>query len=231
MPSIVMFSKAPEPGKVKTRLATHMSDIEAASFHEAFVLDTLDTLAVIEDAKIYIACHPDKEHLFFKEIEESFDIKIFNQRGDDLGERMKNAFHYLRKMGHKEILVIGSDSPTLPAEILNEAFDSLKKDELVVGPSLDGGYYLIGISGKIPDLFAGIEWGTDKVFDETLKRAKESNLNFALLPFWYDIDTINELRFLSIHLNDLDNSKYVRTRLMIKNLIGKSDIPLQRGRI
>ena len=231
MSSIVMFSKAPEPGKVKTRLTSHMSDLEAASFHEAFVLDTLDTLAGIEDTKKYLACHPDREHVFFQELEESFDIKTFNQEGKDLGERMGNAFRYLRKMGHKEIVIIGSDSPNLPAEILHEAFERLKTDGLVIGPSLDGGYYLIGISGKIPDLFSGIEWGTDKVFEETLKKAKESKLDFSLLPFWYDIDTIKELRFLSIHLDALDESNHIRTRAMIKRLDEKNNLSSKRGLI
>ena len=218
MRSIVMLSKAPEPGKVKTRLASHMSDLEAALLQEAFVLDTLGSLACIEDTKKYLACHPDKNHIFFKEIEENFVVTTFNQAGQDLGERMENAFRYLRDQGHKEIVVIGSDSPTLPVEILNDAFQRLKKDELVIGPSLDGGYYLIGISGKIPDLFSGIEWGTDKVFEETLKKLKENKLDFSLLPFWYDIDTIKELRFMQIHLDAMNDGSCVRTREIIKRL-------------
>ena len=229
MSSIVMFSKAPEPGKVKTRLASHMSDLEAASFHEAFVLDTIDTLAGIEDTKKYLACHPDRQHLFFQELEESFDIKAFNQTGEDLGERMENALRYLRDKGHKEIVIIGSDSPTLPAEIMNEAFERLKEDELVIGPSLDGGYYLIGISGKIPDLFSGIDWGTDKVFEETLKKARANNLHFSVLPFWYDIDTIKELRFMSIHLDAMNGGNHIRTRELIKRLEGTNNLSLKRG--
>lgn len=218
MHSIVMFSKAPEPGKVKTRLTSHMSDLDAASFHEAFVVDTLDTIVSLENAETYIACHPDKEHRFFGEIEEHFNIKTFSQEGGDLGERMENAFRYLRKIGHKEILIIGSDSPTLPAEIVDEAFEKLKKYELVIGPSHDGGYYLIGISGRIPDLFSGIDWGTDKVFEETIKKAKESKLDFSILPLWYDIDTIKELRFMQIHLDNMNEGNCVRTRDMIKRL-------------
>lgn len=218
MSAIVMFSKATEPGKVKTRLTSHMSDLEAAFFHEAFVLDTLDSLSALNNSDRYLACHPDKEHSFFKELEESFDIKPFNQRGEDLGKRMKNAFLYLRGEGHKEIVIIGSDSPTLPVEILNEAFQRLKKDELVIGPSLDGGYYLIGISGNVPDLFSGIDWGTDKVFEETLKKAKDSGLDFSVLPFWYDIDTIKELRFMKIHLDSMNEERCTRTREMIERL-------------
>ncbi len=231
MSSIVMFSKAPEPGEVKTRLTSYMSDIDAASFHEAFVLDTLDSLVGIENSDIYIACHPDKEHSFFKELEESFDIKAFSQTGGDLGERMENALRYLRDNGHKEIVIIGSDSPTLPAEILDEAFERLKECELVIGPSLDGGYYLIGISGKIPDLFCGIDWGTDKVFEETLQKAKENKLDFSVLPFWYDIDTIKELRFMAIHLDTLNDGNHVRTRELIKRLEGTNNLSLNRGRL
>jgi len=229
MCSIVMFSKAPEPGKVKTRLTSHMSDIDAASFHEAFVLDTLDSISGLETSGRYIACHPDKEHSFFKELEEGFDIKAFNQTGEDLGERMENALRYLRDKGHKEIVIIGSDSPTLPVEIMSEAFERLKECDLVIGPSLDGGYYLIGISGKIPDLFCGITWGTDKVFEETLKKAKESKIDFSVLPFWYDIDTIKELRFMAIHLDALSDDNHIRTRELIKRLEGTNSLSLKRG--
>ncbi len=218
MSAIVMFSKATEPGKVKTRLTSHMSDHEAAFFHEAFVLDTLDSLSAFKNSDRYLACHPDKEHNFFKELEEDFDIKPFNQKGEDLGKRMENAFLYLRGEGHKEIVIIGSDSPTLPAEILNEAFQRLKKDELVIGPSLDGGYYLIGLSANVPDIFSDIEWGTDKVFEETLKKVKDSNTDFSVLPFWYDVDTMKELRFMAIHLDALNDCSCLRTRAMIKRL-------------
>lgn len=218
MGSIVMFAKAPDPGKVKTRLTSHMSDIDAASFHEAFVLDTLDILATFNNTEIYLACYPDNKHRFFKEIEDDFDIKSFTQRGGDLGERIENAFLYLKGEGHKEIVVLGSDSPTLPVEILNEAFQRLKKNKLVIGPSLDGGYYLIGISGNVPELFSGIDWGTDKVFDETVKKAKESGLDFSVLPFWYDIDTIKELSFMQIHLDSMNEDRCIRTRNMIEKL-------------
>ncbi|MDT8317134.1 MAG: TIGR04282 family arsenosugar biosynthesis glycosyltransferase [bacterium] len=216
MRSIVLFSKAPEPGKVKTRLASHMSDIDAASFHAAFVLDTLDSLSALENTDRYLACYPDKEHTFFKELEENFDIKAFNQQGGDLGKKMENAFLYLRDEGYKEIVLIGSDSPTLPVEILNEAFERLKKNELVIGPSFDGGYYLIGISGEVPDIFGGIEWGENKVFEETLKKAKDCKVDFSILPFWYDIDTIKELSFMQIHLDDMNEGRCARTRTMVK---------------
>ena len=231
MSAIVMFSKAAEPGKVKTRLTSHMSDLEAAFFHEAFVLDTLDSLSTLKNSDRYLACHPDKEHNFFKELEESFDIKPFNQKGEDLGERMENAFCYLREMGHKEIVIIGSDSPTLPVEILDEAFERLKKCELVIGPSLDGGYYLIGISGNVPDLFSRIEWGTDKVFEETLQKARANNLHFSVLPFWYDIDTIKELRFMAIHLDAMNDGNHGRTKELIKRLEGTNNLSLKRGRL
>ena len=218
MRSIVMFTKAPEPGKVKTRLTPQISDIAAAAFHEAFVLDTLDGLSSIKSVDKYIACHPDKDHIFFKGIEETFPVAAFTQVGDTLGERMENALFYLRGMGYKEILIIGSDSPTLDFKIVDDAFDRLKKKELVIGPSLDGGYYLIGISAEIPDLFGDIEWGSDSVFEETIKKVKGSGLNCSVLPFWYDIDTINELRFMQIHLDAMNDGSCVRTREMIKRL-------------
>ena len=218
MRAIVVFSKAPEAGRVKTRLTSHMSAIDAALYHEAFVLDTLDCLLEIKNIDRFIACHPDKNHSFFREIEKNLPVVAFNQEGENLGERMKNALYDLRAKGYKEIVIIGSDSPTIPRHIVENAFDNLKENELVIGPSIDGGYYLIGISGKVPDLFNGIGWGSDSVFEETLKKTDQARLKPSILTFWYDIDTIKELRFMALHLDALGEGTCSRTREMIKKL-------------
>ncbi len=119
----------------------------------------------------------------------------------------------------------------LHKKYVQQAISSLTDHDVVLGPSADGGYYLIGISCKIPDLFSGIDWGTDKVFEETLKKARANKLDFSVLPFWYDIDTIKELRFMAIHLDALDDSDYIRTRAMIKRLEGINNLSLKRGRL
>ncbi|MDH3974811.1 MAG: TIGR04282 family arsenosugar biosynthesis glycosyltransferase [Deltaproteobacteria bacterium] len=221
MHSIILFAKAPVPGKVKTRLTTNLSPHQSAALHESFVIDTLMEMSVIKDADTFLACHPTSEDPFFLSLEKRFHLNRFEQRGQNLGERMKNAFHHLKSQGYDKIVIIGSDSPTLSGSIVEEAFESLEKHDLVLGPSLDGGYYLIAISGEVPEIFNGIQWGGDTVFEDTFNKAKSLGLDMHILPFWYDVDTIKELRFLSIHLAGLDDRVCVETRNVLAR-IGKT---------
>lgn len=221
MRSIVLFSKAPIPGKVKTRLTSTISPHESAALHESFVIDTLTEMSVLKNTSLFLACHPTCEDPFFLKMEERFHLKRFQQKGQTLGERMENAFHYLRSRGYKKVVILGTDSPTLSGKLVEKAFHSLANHDLVLGPSLDGGYYLIAISGEVPHVFDGINWGTDSVFKDTLNKANNLDLKIHILPFWYDVDTIKELRFLSIHLAGMDNEVCVETRNALAK-IGKT---------
>lgn len=218
MRCIVLFAKAPIPGEVKTRLQPHLSSDDAASLHEAFVLDTLDALREIDGVDICLACHPDMEQDFFVDIKRDFGVDLISQGEGDLGERMMRALTVLSSKGYKRIVILGSDSPTLPGELVKDAFASLGKSSLVIGPGLDGGYYLLGLSGDVPDIFDGVSWGSGTVFEETMKRVKKSGTSFSILPFWYDVDTINELRFLAIHLSALPLSRCRQTRNILKRI-------------
>jgi rSAM/selenodomain-associated transferase 1 len=118
---------------------------------------------------------------------------IRTQRGNDLGERLENAFRAAFEEGVNRIVVVGSDSPTVPLECIEEAFDELTRHDVVIGPALDGGYYLLGSSRFVPELFRDISWGGPKVLqetDEALIRTGRSVLH--LIP-WYDIDTDEDL--------------------------------------
>ncbi len=118
------------------------------------------------------------------------------QKGSDLGERMKNAFLWGFSKGFQKIVMIGSDSPTLPAYFIQQAFFRLKSEPIVFGPALDGGYYLIGMRPPIPDIFNNIRWGSKNVLSDTKKRL----CRFDLLPYWYDVDYPKDLRFLKQHI-------------------------------
>ncbi len=136
--------------------------------------------------RVYLACFPDRSDPFLSAAAEAYQVTPVDQEGSDLGERMWRMFRDLSPR-HRPVVIVGSDSPHLPAAYLEQAFAELEKVPLVLGPAEDGGYYLIGATG-VPDLFEGIAWGTERVLRGTLQRALALRLPCRLLPTWYDID-------------------------------------------
>lgn len=124
------------------------------------------------------------------------------QRGENLGERMENCFTEAFTMNFKRVVLVGSDIPSLPLDFIEEAFVSLKENDVVIGPSLDGGYYLIGFKDKTfsSQVFKGIPWSTEKVFEQTMKILEREGLTVHSLKPLRDIDTIEDLRNLSMGL-------------------------------
>lgn len=214
---LILFAKAPEPGSVKTRLSPKLSLSDAAKLQEAFINDLLDTTKQLSESGAIqnaIACAPEIGHPFFRRCGEKYNLRFILQKGTDLGERMRNAFLWGFKNAFEKVVIIGCDSPTLPATFIQQAFEKLSDTDLVLGPSLDGGYYLIG-AGKIdkekrknlPALFTGLAWGTETVLTHTLKLLNASDFTYFLLPFWYDIDDPSDLAFLKEHLKYLRSQK------------------------
>jgi rSAM/selenodomain-associated transferase 1 len=126
------------------------------------------------------------------------DYLYMPQRGENLGERMKNSFTEAFTMNFKRVVLIGSDIPDLPLEFIEEAFHSLQEKDVVIGPSLDGGYYLIGFKDKTfsSQVFKGIPWSTERVFEQTTKILEREGLTVHFLKPLRDIDTIEDLRNL-----------------------------------
>ena len=199
--ALVIFAKAPIPGHVKTRLCPPLTLDEAATLHGTFVQDTLERskIAAIK-LKLafdrYLACAPSSTHVFFKIMEERQGVKLIDQVGDDLGARMNQGFKTLFAMGYPRVLIIGTDVPSLPLDHYNQALALLESNDLVLGPALDGGFYLIGLKQAAPELFTGIPWSTERVFEQTQEKAATLGLKTALIPSWRDIDTIDDLRAL-----------------------------------
>jgi rSAM/selenodomain-associated transferase 1 len=198
--TIVVFAKIPVPGQVKTRLAARIGNEAAAEGHAAFIRDILTLVASVECSRwLALGNGTPSDHSAFENAEEQ-GFHFISQPPGDLGQRLASVTNTCFEQGASKVLVIGTDSPTLPKQILDDAFDALDEHDVVLGPSFDGGYYLIGLKATCPSLFEGIAWSTDAVAMQTVKAAQHAGLNLSLLPFWYDVDTFEDLRFLRFHL-------------------------------
>jgi uncharacterized protein len=200
--ALVLFAKAPIPGQVKTRLCPPLTGDEAASLHGSFVLDALERsgqAAIRGVAKHalrfdrFLACSPSSDHVFFKVLEERNGVRLIDQIGDDLGARMEHAFAEMFRIGYQRAVIVGTDLPALPESIYEESFTLLVRHDLVLGPSLDGGYYLIGLSRTAPELFRHIPWSTPDVLSRTQTKAHALGLTTALLQQQRDVDTIDDV--------------------------------------
>lgn len=209
--ALVIFAKAPIPGQVKTRLCPPLTADEAATLHGSFVLDTLErTKAAVAKLKFpferYLACSPSTTAVFFKIMEERQGVKLIDQVGENLGVRMKHAFETMFARGYQHVLIVGTDVPSLPLEHYQQALALLDTHDLVLGPALDGGYYLIGLNKPMPALFENIPWSTDRVLSLTREKADGLGIRTALLSPWRDIDTIDDLKAL-IEASSIDAKK------------------------
>lgn len=197
--AIILFAKDPVIGQVKTRLASHLDEKTIFNLYLNFLDDSVDKICKIAGADRFCGVHPGTMSGYFDRVAVSKKICIFLQEGKDLGERMKNALAKRFEEGYEKVVIIGSDSPSLPISYIKEAFASEK--DLVVGPSTDSGYYLIGMHGKVVDVFSGVSWGTEKVLSETFARVRRIGATMMVLPVWYDVDRYDDLKFLKIHLD------------------------------
>ena len=194
MNRLILFAKAPVPGRVKTRLCPPLSPEQAAGLYVAFARDSFELLDGVEKASVEIAYEPSR--LFTDPAWISRRARWFPQKGRDLGARMAHAFERAFAAGASRVVIVGSDSPGLPARRFGEAFASLKSRDCVLGPSRDGGYYLIGLRRACPALFRGIRWSTDEVFAKTVALARAQGLTLRRLPSFGDVDRPEDLPVL-----------------------------------
>ncbi len=190
--ALIIFTKNPEAGKVKTRLAATLGNEAALSVYVQLLSHTASiTNYLPADKFVFYSSHILQEDVwnnkhFFKQV----------QAGSDLGEKMKNAFAATFQKGYNKIVVIGTDCPDLNAGIIMNAFTYLNSHEVVIGPAEDGGYYLLGMKHLYSELFEDINWSTNTVLSETQMKCTALQLNYCLLPVLKDIDEEKDL----IHL-------------------------------
>ena len=205
---VIVFVKNPVPGQVKTRLIPYLSPEQAASLYRAFLVDWCNTLSTISTVHRIIAYTP-PEGLNTLQTLIGEDSVYIPQVGASLGERLIAAARWAHNQGYAKFLFVGSDSPTLPIQYVERALDLLESRDVVIGPSVDGGYYLIGFSKhgaslSIPTIFEEITWSTDVVFRQTLGKLQGIHARLGLLPPWYDVDTPTGLQLLQDHLFGMD---------------------------
>ena len=221
--ALVIFAKWPLPGQVKTRLCPPLRPDQAAELSRCFLLDTVERVSRLEEVQVWVAFTPAESEPCFRALLPS-SVRYLPQRGNDLGERELNIFIDLFEGETTRVAIMGSDIPSVPLAYLRSAFDLLKNPDCyaVLGPSSDGGYYCIGAQAGhagLPALFEHIEWSTEKVMQQTLQQARLHNLNVRLIPRWYDVDTVEDMRKLAEQLQEMPNEDDApRTRDFLKRL-------------
>ena len=204
---LIIFLKYPEPGKVKTRLAHDIGNEKACEIYKLLAENVINNV-FIENPPTYDV------HFFFTPADKEKGIKGWlkpildnsqeitaqysPQEGNTLGERMSNAFKQtLQREDYKRCIIIGTDCPEIDAALIDDAFDVLKEKDIVIGPCKDGGYYLLGMSKLVSDLFEDIDWSTDRVFKQTMEKIRKNNLSCDILKILADIDTQEDLKIYS----------------------------------
>lgn len=204
METLICFARAPVAGQAKTRLARGRTEQSAALLAAGFLLDTAELcarwrdgrVAVDQNRRVVFYATPDLTDPAVIEAAHAAGARLEQQVGEDLGARLQHAFDVEFSRGARAVAVIGTDSPTLPVHYLDEAFRALVWERVALGPTFDGGYWLIGAQRPAPDLFTGVPWSTSGVVPATLAKLHAQNVEPALLPFWFDVDEPDDLERL-----------------------------------
>jgi rSAM/selenodomain-associated transferase 1 len=196
-----VFAKQPLPGHVKTRLAAETSPHWAANAAHAFLNDLLARLAAVAARRVLVFAPAGADAFFTDLVQGRFTL--CPQAEGDLGQRMAAFVRAQLQAGAEQIVLVGADSPTLPLAFIDEAFRQLEQTDVVFGPATDGGYYLLGCARRLPPLFDGIAWGGPRVLLDSVACLLRSSWRLAVLPPWYDVDTLSDWWALRGHLRAL----------------------------
>ena len=192
--AIIIFAKAPVPGDVKTRMCPPLTPDEAASLHGSLVMDAVERTRSLRRFDVFLACSPGMDHPFFQTLAARHRLHLCDQEGEDLGRRMDHALTAALTRGYACALLAGTDVPNLAAHHYQRAKGLLQDTDVVLGPTEDGGYYLVGAKRPVPALFAGISWSTGNVLTQSLARAEQAGLGVGLLDPEHDLDSFEDVR-------------------------------------
>lgn len=205
---VIMFAKPPIPGRVKTRLQPPLTPEQAADLHACFLLDQAHSLLAPHKNPWtgWLSAAGDAQHPTFAQIA-ALGVHIAPQRGDGLGDRMACALDDGLRAGFSRVTLIGSDSPTLPPQLLADAANDLLHHHVSLNPSFDGGFVAITASTPLPELRGPIPWSVPQTLAATTLALRQHNRLVALGAFWYDVDQGDDLLFLSRHLQTLGDPR------------------------
>jgi rSAM/selenodomain-associated transferase 1 len=196
-----LFAKYWQPGRVKTRLAKDIGAERAATAYSHFVSTLLQRLGGCGEQRCLAYTPRERSSEFKALLPDGWQSQP--QAEGDLGLRMKSFFEQRFAAGCQRVVLLGSDSPNVPLVYVQQAFDRLRRHDVVLGPTEDGGYWLVGAAGGVPDIFEAIPWSTPQVWSATLATIGAADLSHAVLPTWYDVDEQKDLNRL---INDLQQN-------------------------
>lgn len=194
--AVVIFARAPLPGRVKTRLVPPLSPPQALGLHVACLRSTAALIASLPRSVhkyIYFSGPAASARRHWRELLLPDVFAVRTQGRGDLGERLRRMFAGLLAAGYLRVVVIGSDSPTLPRRRLLAAFSALRRADVVIGSTEDGGYYLLGCRKLVREIFRRIPWGSSTTYARTLARLERLQIPYRILPRWYDVDRPRDL--------------------------------------
>ncbi|MGZ6211772.1 MAG: TIGR04282 family arsenosugar biosynthesis glycosyltransferase [Candidatus Binataceae bacterium] len=198
--TLIVFCREPLAGHTKTRLIPRLGAANAAELAGAFILDALSKCRALAPGRIVIAASsPDgaESSDYLRRAARRFRAELIDQGGGSLGARMARALARYRIGG---AVLIGTDTPSLPLPLLARSVALLDRVPVVIAPSLDGGYYLVGVRGPMPEIFGSIAWGRSGVLSQTIARLRRRRTRYALGPAWYDVDRWSDVALLTAHL-------------------------------
>lgn len=213
MDQLGLFAKYWAPGRVKTRLAAGIGATAAAGVYRQFVVALLTRLRGLA-ARQTLCFFPPQKRAAFSALTD--DWLLQPQRGENLGERIRNYFDQASADSCRRVVLLGTDSPNLPVDLVRQAFDALEERELALGPTEDGGFYLIGARGALPDVFAGVPWSTPHVWRKTMANIQRLGASCAELPKWYDVDDTADLQRLQREISAPNEPALVELRDAIR---------------
>lgn len=194
MNALILMTRVPVPGKTKTRLMPVLEGCECAELHKCFLLDLFNVFEFIRnDTKIFLTYTPEDSLGIMENIIPGY-IECFPQKGDDLGERMANAVQAVLREGYSKVILMGADVPMIQPDELRDAFRVLVHNDMCIGPTLDGGYYLIGMKSLVRQIFDdSLSWGKKSVYEGTMGIINNSGLSVGFAAKHRDIDTKEDL--------------------------------------
>lgn len=199
---LLIFTKSPVLGEVKTRLQPDYTPEQSLKIHKKLMLNTLELSKKLDKCDIELCCAPDRNTLFFLDCEKNFPITLSNQQGVDLGERMAFSLSVALQTWDK-VVIIGTDCPEIDEDYIKQAIIALDEHDAVIGPAVDGGYVLLGLRKFSLELFSGFSWGSNTVLDQTRQVLNNLSWSYKELGIMYDIDRPEDLLRYEYLLNEI----------------------------